>query len=95
MKGKTVPIEVRNSIIKTFMEDGVPVAKLAKEYNLNANTIYNWIKNTNISDTGDFDKQKLVLENSRLKREKQELIDLIGRLTIDVDKLNKKKDKLF
>lgn len=95
MKGKTVPTEVRNLIIKTFMEEGVPVAKLAKEYNLNSNTIYNWIKNTNISDTGDFDKQKLVLENARLKKEKQELIDLIGRLTIDVDKLNKKKDKLF
>ena len=31
----------------------------------------------------------------RLKRDKQDLIDLIGRLTIDVDKLNKKKDKLF
>jgi len=95
MKGKIVPPEVRNLIIKTFTEEGVPAAKLAKEYNLNSNTIYNWIKNTNISDTGDFDKQKLVLENARLKKEKQELIDLIGRLTIDVDKLNKKKDKLL
>ncbi|NJL97295.1 hypothetical protein HC864_05885, partial [Candidatus Gracilibacteria bacterium] len=43
----------------------------------------------------DTDKQKLLLENTRLKRDKQELIDLIGRLTIDVDKLNKKKISCF
>ena len=78
MKGKIVSPEVRNHIIKSFLDDGVPVAKLAKEYNLNVNTIYHWIKKLNISDSSDFDKHKLILENSRLKREKQELVDLIG-----------------
>ena len=95
MKGKIVSPEVRNHIMKSFLDDGVPVAKLAKEYNLNVNTIYHWVKKLNISDSGDLDKHKLILENSRLKREKQELVELIGRLTIDVDKLNKKKDKLL
>lgn len=95
MKGKIVPLELRKHIIKSFVEDGIPVAKLAAEHNLNPNTIYTWIKSSSVSDGGDYDNQKLLLEIARLKRDKQDLIDLIGRLTIDVDKLNKKKDKLF
>jgi transposase-like protein len=95
MKGKPTPPEVKSHILKSFIEDGVPVAELAKEYNLNPNTIYNWIKNSSISNNEDCDKQQLLLKVARLKREKQELIDLIGRLTINVDALNKKKINCF
>lgn len=92
MKGRTIPLELKNHILREFTENGIAVSKLAQEHNLNPNTIYTWLK----KHTGlDNDKSKLLLENARLKREKQDLIDLIGRLTVDVDKLNKKKDKLF
>jgi transposase-like protein len=91
MKGKPVPLELRNKIITSIVEDGVPVSTLASEYSINTKTIYTWLRASNISSTSDYDSQKLMLEVSRLKRDKQDLIDLIGRLTIDVDKLNKKK----
>jgi putative transposase len=61
---------------------------IATEYNISPNTIYTWISQ---SANSDKDKQSMILENSRLKREKQKLIELIGRLTIDVSRLNKKK----
>ncbi|NJK71722.1 MAG: transposase [Thermales bacterium] len=96
MKGKPTSPEIKALILKSFLDDGVPVSRLAIEYKLNPNTIYKWLKQDNQALTGiDTDKQKLLLENTRLKRDKQELIDLIGRLTIDVDKLNKKKINCF
>jgi transposase-like protein len=97
MKGKQIPPELKTKIIKSFVDDGIPVKQLAQEYQLNPNTIYTWMKqpNSDILSSPDYSNQKLLLEVSRLKREKQELIDLIGRLTINVDALNKKKDKLF
>jgi transposase-like protein len=96
MKGKQTPPEIKAHILKSFLEDAVPISTLAKEYKLYPNTIYKWLKSDNTVLSGiDTSNQKLLLEVSRLKREKQELIDLIGRLTINVDALNKKKDKLF
>ena len=96
MKGNTIPPELKSKIIKSFIDDGIPVKQLAQEYGLNPNTIYTWMKqsDTGILSTPDYTQQKLLLEVTRLKRDKQDLIDLIGRLTIDVDKLNKKKDRL-
>jgi hypothetical protein len=32
MKGKPVPLELRNKIITSIVEDGVPVSTLASEY---------------------------------------------------------------
>ncbi|NJK71189.1 MAG: transposase [Thermales bacterium] len=96
MKGKQTSPEIKALILKSFIEDGVSVSQLAADYNLNTNTIYKWLKEDNQALTGiDTDKQKLLLENTRLKRDKQELIDLIGRLTIDVDSLTKKKISCF
>jgi transposase-like protein len=96
MKGRQTPPELKTKIIKSFVDDGIPVKQLAQEYQLNPNTIYTWMKQPggDILSSPDYSNQKLLLEVSRLKRDKQELIDLIGRLTINVDALNKKKDRL-
>jgi transposase-like protein len=91
MKGIKVTQEIKDLIL-TKINQGCVASQLAIEYNISANTIYAWISQ---SANSDKDKQSMILENSRLKREKQELIELIGRLTIDVSRLNKKKAELL
>jgi transposase-like protein len=87
MKGVKVTQEIKDLIL-TKINQGCVASQLATEYNISPNTIYTWISQ---SANSNKDKQSMILENSRLKREKQELIELIGRLTIDVSRLNKKK----
>lgn len=88
MKGIRYPQEFREKIIEQIKTSGKTISEICQENKLNQKTVYSWIKKQNLSSEGE---SSLILENQRLKREKQELIDLIGRLTIDVDKLNKKK----
>jgi transposase-like protein len=92
MKGKRFPQEFKDMILEQIKTSGKSIAEICRENGLNEKTIYGWTKNK-VLDVGN--QQNLTLEVARLKREKQELIDLIGRLTIDVDRLNKKKDKLL
>jgi transposase-like protein len=91
MKGVKTTQEIKDLILSKINQ-GCVASQLAIEYNISANTIYTWISQ---SANSDKDKQSMILENSRLKREKQELIELIGRLTIDVSRLNKKKAELL
>jgi transposase-like protein len=91
MKGVKTTQEIKDLILSKINQ-GCAASQLATEYNISPNTIYTWISQ---SANSDKDKQSMILENSRLKREKQELIELIGRLTIDVSRLNKKKAELL
>lgn len=92
MKGKRFPQELKDHILEQIKTSGKSIVEICHENGLNEKTVYGWTKNK-LLEPGN--QQNLTLEVARLKREKQELIDLIGRLTIDVDKLNKKKDKLL
>jgi transposase-like protein len=91
MKGVKSKQEIKDLILSKINQ-GCAASQLATEYSISPNTIYTWISQ---SANSDKDKQSMILENSRLKREKQELIELIGRLTIDVSRLNKKKAELL
>jgi transposase-like protein len=86
MKGVKTTQEIKDLILSKINQ-GCVASQLAIEFNISPNTIYTWISQ---SANSDKDKQSMILENSRLKREKQELIELIGRLTIDVSRLKKK-----
>ncbi|MBD3197140.1 MAG: transposase [Candidatus Lokiarchaeota archaeon] len=92
MKGIHYPQELIDKVLEQIKTSGKTISQICSENNLNQKTVYGWIKKHNLNHD---DQKSLLLENQRLKREKQELIELIGRLAIDVDKLNKKKDKLL
>jgi len=92
MKGIRYPQELIDKILEQIKTSGKTVAEICLENNLNQKTVYGWIKKHSLNS---HNQNSLLLENQRLKREKQELIQLIGRLSIDVDKLNKKKDLLL
>jgi len=92
MKGTRYPQELIDKIIEEIKLSGKSVIEVATENGLNPKTVYKWVRKASTSSTST---NNLILENKRLKKEKQELIELIGRLSIDVDKLNKKKDQLL
>jgi transposase InsO family protein/transposase-like protein len=92
MRGKHFPQEFKDMILEQIKTSGKSIAQICRENNLNDKTVHGWTRDKVLEPD---DRQNLTSEVTKLKREKQELIDLIGRLTIDVDKLNKKKINCF
>lgn len=75
--------EVREQILKRIKEEGVSVETAAKEHGLHNSTIYNWlgkgVKNT-----------PTIGEVVRLKRQNEELLALVGELTLNASRSQKK-----
>ena len=75
--------EVKKEIVEK-VKQGEPVLKLAEQYGVSDRSIYAWLKRKasgNIS----------VLEHNKLKRENTLLKEIVGVLTIELEKLKKKK----
>jgi transposase-like protein len=66
------------------VKQGIPVSKLAEEHGIHVRTIYSWL--SRISQ-----KAPSALEVGKLKREKDELLKIIGTLTLELTKLKKNK----
>lgn len=73
-KYKIAP-EIRADIIRRIKEEGVPVAQAAKEHGISDAAIYGWLgKGAKGAPSWS--------EFSRLKRERDELLRLVGELTV-------------
>jgi transposase-like protein len=72
-------VEMLLEQVKTSSES---VAEVTRENDLNQNLLYAWIKKHSSNSAR---QNALVLENQRLKKDRQQLIDLIGRLTVNLD----------
>ncbi len=75
--------EIKEQILKRVKEDGVPVTKAAEEHGIKPNTIYGWLSK-------GVTKPVSWLEFNKLKKENQELKELIGEITIELSKTKKK-----
>lgn len=78
-----VSAEVKADIIKRIKEDGVPVADAAKDHGLHESTIYGWL-GTGASGTPSW------TEFTKLKKERDDLIRLVGELTVKFSLAQKK-----
>lgn len=76
MMGKAYPREVREEVLAKI-QSGRKVSVVAKEYGIKENTVRNWLKR----DSGG--RSAEILELSRLKRENEELLRLVGMLTYE------------
>lgn len=76
--------DVKAQILKRLKEDGVPVAQLATEHGISTRTIYQWLSRGAVSN------QPSLLAYARLKKENQALKELVGNLTLYLDKEKKK-----
>jgi len=75
--------EVKKEIVDK-VKQGEPVLKLAEQYGVSDRSIYAWLKK---KASGSIS----VLEHNKLKRENQMLKEIVGVLTIELEKLKKKK----
>jgi transposase len=79
----TISFEVKNEILEK-VKQGEKVLKLAEQYGVSNRTIYGWLKRKAVSNVS-------VLEFNKLKRENQMLKEIVGVLTVELEKLKKKK----
>lgn len=75
--------EIREQIIKRIKDEGVPVAQAAKEHGISEAAIYRWLGNSvqNIPTIGEL---------VRLRRQNEELLALVGELTLKASQSQKK-----
>jgi len=78
----TLTGEQKQEIINRVKEKGERVADLSKEYGVKPNAIYNLLR-------GQVTGTNTLLELSKLKREKEALLQIIGQLVAD-QRLGKK-----
>lgn len=83
-KGVVTPQETRDEIIAKIRDEGMTVAEAARQYNIGPKAIYTWMRDgVSNSSTG------LILENNRLKKEIEQLYNLLGRATVELKKSKK------
>jgi len=74
--------EVKQEVVEK-VKQGESVTDLAQQYGISNKTIYNWLKRKAESNIS-------VLEHNKLKRENTLLKEIIGGLTIELEKTKKK-----
>ncbi|OGG54089.1 hypothetical protein A2851_03510 [Candidatus Kaiserbacteria bacterium RIFCSPHIGHO2_01_FULL_53_29] len=84
MKKHRIALEVREQIISRIKNDGVSVAQAAKEHGVSEPTIYGWLG-------GKAKGAPSMLEYVKLKRERDELLRLVGEITLKLSETQKKR----
>jgi transposase-like protein len=86
--GKRIAKEIREEILKRIKEEGAGVAQMCQEYGISDSAIYKWLDSS--SKIGNTNPQ---LELNRLKRENQDLRELVGQLVYEKEKKRKQQEK--
>jgi len=76
--------DVKAQILKRLKEEGIPVAKLAEEHGISPRTIYGWLSKGAVSN------QPSLLAFAKLKKENQQLKELVGLLSLEIQTAKKK-----
>lgn len=80
---KAIPKETKEQILRRIKDEGITVSSAAAEHGISTKTIYNWMRSSTIVDHS-------TLEINRLKRENKDLAELIGHLTLSLERTKKK-----
>ena len=85
MRKSRIAPEVRDQIINRIKNDGVSVGQAAKDHGIHETTVYGWLGKK--ADTGI----PSILEFAKLKRERDELLRLVGEITLKLSETQKKR----
>jgi transposase-like protein len=83
-KGIVVPQDKRNEIIAKIRDEGMTVAEAARQYNIGPKAIYSWMRDGVANSS-----TSLILEVNRLKKENEQLYNMLGRATVELKKVKK------
>ena len=82
-KHHRIPLEVKEQILKRIKEEGVSVAEAARDAGVHEGTIYSWLgRGVKSAPT--------INDLVRLKRKNEELLALVGELTLSMSRSQKK-----
>ncbi len=84
MKKYRIAPEVKEQIIARIKNEGVSVAQVAKDHGIHETTIYGWLG-------AKADGAPSALELIKLKRENEELLRLVGVITLKLSESQKKR----
>jgi transposase-like protein len=84
MKRQKIAREVKEQIINRIKNEGVTVSQAATDHGIAENTIYTWIAKR-------VDGGPTISENLKLKRENEQLLKLVGEITLKLSETQKKK----
>jgi transposase-like protein len=84
MKRYKIAPDVREQMINRIKEGAATVQQAAKEHGISEQTVYNWLGRK-------VDGIPCVLEYAKLKRERDELLRLVGEITLKLSESQKKK----
>src|SRR5258708_33614904 len=82
---KVISQETKEQVINRIKQEGVSVAQAAKDAGVSVQSVYAWLAKGVVSEPG-------ILEVNKLKRENQFLLELVGKLTAEMER-GKKKEK--
>lgn len=80
MPGKYYPKELKDEIIGKIKTEGITAVEAAKRYGIDVNNIYRWVS------AGIGGVKSGVWETNRLKRENQQLKQIIGEMLFEKEK---------
>jgi transposase-like protein len=80
---KVISKEIKEQVLRRIKEEGITVASAAADAGISTKTIYNWMRSSTIVDHS-------TLEINRLKRENKDLAELVGHLTLNLERTKKK-----
>jgi transposase-like protein len=84
MKRQRIAPDLKEQIINRIKNDGITVVQAAKEHGVVEGTIYGWLaKKVEGSPT--------LAENIKLKRQVDQLFQLVGEMTLKLSETQKKK----
>lgn len=83
-KNQKIAPEIKEQIIQRIKNDGISVKQAAEEHGISDRAIYNWLGKQ--ADGGPRANEFI-----KLKRENQDLLTLVGELTVKLSQTQKKK----
>lgn len=83
-RGTPTPQHTKAEVIAKIRDEGMRVVDAASQYGFSGKTIYGWLRD-GVSDGN----ANLILENNRLKKENEQLYNLLGRATAELKRPKK------
>lgn len=80
MKGKPIPKDIKEEIISLIKTEGISAAEAARRYGINVRNIYRWFSQ------GLGGARSEVFQINRLRRENQQLKQIIGKLMLEAER---------
>ncbi|KJF16959.1 hypothetical protein [Acidithrix ferrooxidans] len=83
-KGIIVDLKIKSEIITKIRDEGMTVTEASTKYGVGRTAIYTWLRDGVVNTS-----TSLILENNRLKKENEQLYNLLGRATVEMKRLKK------